>query len=635
MTHGAAPQLLLVEDNPGDAELIMDLLSESLAVHDPILHVSSLTEAIEDIKSRDVAAVLLDLRLPDGSGVECVSAIRALADELPIVVLTGVDDDDLAMRCIRAGAQDYLSKQEVRGPALKRAIGYAIARATEASLRRRADSLQYRLAAIVESSSDAILSLTAEGIVTAWNASATRIFGTRATEAVGRPAHELLPQVVDDLLALALDGDVRAAIMGQSRECSWVREGGGVVHLSLVVNPLVDSSGRFLGVAAIGRDISDQKGLETQLAVSDRMVTIGTLAAGVAHEINNPLAALVMNLELATEQATAPDRAGKMEDVLLEIREARESAERVRQIVRDLKVLSRVEDLPRGPVDVRAVIQSTLRIAMNEIRHRARLRTELPDVPPVDANEGRLGQVILNLLLNAAQAIPEGNHDANEIAVSTSTDGAGRVTICIADTGSGMPPEVQKRIFTAFYTTKAVGEGTGLGLVISQRIVSSFGGQISFESEVGKGSRFSIALPAYQPTGASGRPTSKSVGPSRPARVLVIDDERSLLRAVERALGARHEVTAVDSGAEALRRLRAGERFDVILCDVMMPQMTGLELHAHLRHLAAGDDERVVFMTGGAFTARAREELDRLPNRKIDKPFDVAILSAIVSESVR
>ena len=171
----------------------------------------------------------------------------------------------------------------------------------------------------------------------------------------------------------------------------------------------------------------------------------------------------------------------------------------MREIVRDLKVFSRAQEDRRGAVDVEKVLESTLRMAQNEIRHRAKVVKVYGQVPRVDANEGRLGQVLLNLIVNAVQAIPEGNYESNAITITTKVD-HDTVLVSIADTGSGIPPEVQRRLFTPFFTTKPAGVGTGLGLAISHRIVTGLGGQLDFVSEVGKGTTFRVRLPIAPPT---------------------------------------------------------------------------------------------------------------------------------------
>lgn len=394
---------------------------------------------------------------------------------------------------------------------------------------------------------------------------------------------------------------------------------------------------------------AEAKKLQEQLIISDRMVSMGTLAAGVAHEINNPLAALIANLDIMAEELdgspgtgseTVDAGAGGERDseppnsLSGLLRDAREAARRIRDIAADLRVFSRASDERSDAVDLQRIIDSSLRMAMNEIRYRAQVTRHYDDVPDVVGNETRLGQVFLNLLINAAQAIPEGAADRNKITISTARDGNGRVVAEVRDTGTGMPEPVVKRIFDPFFTTKPVGVGTGLGLAICHRIVTAMGGEITVDSEPGKGTAFRVFLPLANGQKRRVTPQSAPVVASRKGRVLVIDDEPMLRGVVQRMLAAEHLVTPLSDAAEALARIAGGERFDVILSDLMMPGMTGMDLHAELAKLDPDQAERVVFVTGGAFTNRASEFLDAVPNARLDKPFTASELRGIVNRMV-
>lgn len=408
---------------------------------------------------------------------------------------------------------------------------------------------------------------------------------------------------------------------------------------------------------AVARELAEialrkeRRKLEEQLVISDRMASVGTLAAGVAHEINNPLAALMANLEFISQdlmRVVEDARAQPMEEpwkdwialrvgaVIEPIRDARESSERIRNIVRDLKIFSRSGDEEQhGPVDVRRVFESTLRMAWTEVRHRARLVKDYAEVPPVLANESRLGQVFLNLIVNAAQAIPEGSASKNEIRIRTGMADGNRVLAEVRDSGSGIPPEQMSRIFDAFFTTKPVGIGTGLGLAICHRIVTSIGGEITVSSEVGIGTVFRVLLPIATQTAVEPPTAPRSLAPTRRGRVLVVDDEPAVCSAVIRLLSTEHDVSGVERAREVLERVAAGEQFDVILCDLMMPHMTGMDLHADLTRLAPEVVDRMVFMTGGAFTSAAREFLDRVPNARLEKPFDISNLRFVIQSLLR
>jgi signal transduction histidine kinase len=238
--------------------------------------------------------------------------------------------------------------------------------------------------------------------------------------------------------------------------------------------------------------------LQDHLVLSERMASVGLLAAGVTHEINNPLACVMANLDLAARHlaalAASEDRTAKIREGL---RKASEAAERIRQIVGDMKVLSHFGEDTRAPVELPRVIELALRMAWHEIRYRARVERDYSPAPIVDANESRLGQVLLNLLVNAAQSIPEGRPDQNLIRVSTRTDPTGNAVLEVSDTGHGIPKEIIAQLFTPFLTTKPIGVGTGLGLAISHRIIAAHGGQISVESQLGVGSVFRISLPPH------------------------------------------------------------------------------------------------------------------------------------------
>jgi len=381
---------------------------------------------------------------------------------------------------------------------------------------------------------------------------------------------------------------------------------------------------------------AERRRIHEQLLISERMASVGALAAGVAHEINNPLAIVVGNLDVVLERLAALGRAGSpLSDLEQPLHDAQEAAERVRVIVRDLKMLSRAGDEEHhGPLDIHRVLDSGLRMATNEIRHRARLVRAYGDVPQVEGNEARLGQLFLNLFINAAQAIVEGRADANEIRVVTMRGNEGEVVVEVHDTGCGIPRESLKQIFDAFYTTKPVGIGTGLGLAICHRIVTMHKGAIAVESEVGRGTMFRVTLPAAGGAAVSPPPLEAAPAEHR-AAILVVDDEEGLCSAIKRILESEHDVVTVSSAGEALQRLHGGERFDLILCDLMMPEMTGMDLHAELARSLPDLAAKMIFMTGGAFTENASRFLDQHPGRSVDKPFKPSSLRERVRTLIR
>jgi len=415
----------------------------------------------------------------------------------------------------------------------------------------------------------------------------------------------------------------------------WVARDGSVVRMRTTA-ARVD----FEGAAAIielGHDIGDARSRNARVATTDRLASVGTLAAGVAHEINNPLTYVLANLDYIREQLEVhrsklpPAAFTELDDLAAE---AKVGAERVARTVRCLRVFSRVDEGRRSPLDVSQVVEAALALASNEIRHRARVLKVYRPVPLVLADEARLTQVFFSLLINAAQAIPDGHAEENSIDVKTWTDD-GRAIVEIRDSGGGIRPEYISRIFDPFFTTKPQGLGSGLGLAISHGTVESLGGDIVVESTVGLGATFRVILPGAANVAVDARATPRvSTGRGRSGKVMVIDDDAAVGAAIRRALGRRHDVITTTSAQEALDRIRGGELFDMILCDLMMPQLSGMDLHAELLGTAPDQAERMVFITGGAFTITAREFLDRVTNERFDKPFDASHLRMLAKTMV-
>ena len=503
------------------------------------------------------------------------------------------------------------------------------------------------LRAALEDAAEGICRVDVDGRLLSVNRAFTRLMGAGAEAAVGSSWETFVAE--EDRAALR--ADLRAAAEKIEREVLGVRADGATFEMQLAIVPVVDparpaaldtarpasAKGHYFFI----RDLSERKRMENQLIFAGRMAAVGTLAAGVAHEINNPLAYIVANIDFARHQITTvasrlsrSAAGGGPAHVLDEtgeaLTEARQGAERVRNIVRDLRIFARGDEDQSGPVAIRRVLDSSINIAWNEIRHRARLVKDYGDTPMVEGNESRLGQVFLNLLLNAAHAIPEGETERNEIRVSTRTDAQGRAIVEVRDTGMGIPPEIRERIFDPFFTTKPVGEGTGLGLWICSGILNALGGEVRVDSEIGRGSTFRVTLPA-----AVMEAPGELVNPPAPeaaqgGKLLVIDDEPMILGALRRALSAEYNVTCIGDGRKALERLRGGERYELILCDLMMPEMTGMDLFAELEKVAPEQASRMVFVSGGAFTPRAREFLERIPNARVEKPIDLQNLRLLL-----
>ena len=580
-------RLLLVEDSADDADLVLREIRR--AGFEPIVR------RVQDAAGMGAAlderwdVVVSDYSLPGFDAFGALAIVRRRDPDLPFLIVSGTIADDTAVEAMRLGAQDYLMKSNLArlGPAIDRELRDAAVRrerrtATELVLRS-----EERFRRLIDAIDEIVYTVDGEEKLDG-------LFG-RWFDGLPPGAH------LGRTIAAALGSDHvephRRALSGERVVYEWTAPiARQTRHFQSVLSPL-RTGDSITGLVGISRDVTDQRNIEEQLRLSDRMVSVGTLAAGIAHEINNPLTVVMANLEFArSERAT---QEGELSASLLD---AHDAAKRVREIVRDVKIFTRTDEETTKGVDLRVVLDSAARIALNEIRHRAKVIREYGPARLVHGNEARLGQVFLNLLVNAAHAIDEGRAAANAITLVIHEMDGNRVAVEVRDTG-----------------TKPVGTGPRLGLSISQRIVAGFGGTIEVESEPGKGTTFRVILPvALVEEPVQRRPISTSL-PARRARVVVIDDERSVLTATARILGPSHDVETFSSPLAALARLQSLPAVDVIFCDLMMPEMSGIELYAAVPPALA---ERVVFLTGGAFTDKSRAFLDAPGRLVLEKPFD-------------
>ena len=374
---------------------------------------------------------------------------------------------------------------------------------------------------------------------------------------------------------------------------------------------------------------------ERRLSMSSRLAAVGTLAAGVAHEVNNPLAYLSTNLAFLAEQLSASGPIPVEEVVALReaIDESIDGAARVRDVVKGLRRFAgRQPEAAHQPIDVRGDIDAAVAIARSHVAGRAKLEVHVPaSLPAVVAGPNELGQVVLNLLVNASHAIPEGDPAANRVRVEARGEGRS-VIIEVSDTGAGMAPAVMSRIFDPFFTTKPFGSGTGLGLAISHGIVTAAGGTIDVRSEPARGTTFRVTLPASaEPARSTGYwDGADGQGTAERLRLLVVDDDPRVGRSLARVLGQDHDVEALTSAVQAVERIERGERWDAILCDLAMPDLSGREVAERLGRTAPDAAARLVFVTGGPVTDDVAAFLASHGRRVVEKPADPATLRAAV-----
>jgi two-component system cell cycle sensor histidine kinase/response regulator CckA len=405
------------------------------------------------------------------------------------------------------------------------------------------------------------------------------------------------------------------------------------------------------GAVLYVRDATDEREREIGRLQAEKLASIGLLAAGVAHEINNPAAFVLANIEALTghlrlveERLRDPDVEGArrgLSDLLFEanviLQESKEGMARIHRIVRDLGSFSHTDEEAIVPMNVNSAIDSALGMLRNELKYRARVERDLRAVRLVRASAPRLGQVFLNLILNAAQALDEAGSRRNLVTVRSFDDGPD-VVVEISDNGPGIAAEVLPRIFESFFTTKPRGMGTGLGLPISLGIVRTLGGELVVDSRAGEGATFRVRLPADESRAPARPSTTPAPVPARGyprRRVLAVDDEALLLKAYRRMLGEAHELTTALGGTEALRILGRDIAFDVVLCDLQMPEVSGMELFAAVRERFPSLADRFVFVTGGAFSSDARKFLEDSVAVVIQKPFRLEDMLSLIDRTAR
>jgi signal transduction histidine kinase len=639
-------RILLVDDNQDSRFAVVETLRK-LTDHS-VEEVDSGPATLERVRRSDYDLVLLDVQMPGMDGFEVCRRLRAddRTRRLPVLFLTATHYQvESRLKGLEVGADDFIvqpiSNQElvarIKSVLRVKALADEIRQHNtelESKVRQRTVDVE-KLANQLRAERDILretFDVFDEGLSLVGPSGALEVVNATGRRLYDSPAR-------GELEALARETIQKAAPC----EASVIQGGRAYVARALPV-----SGGRAV---VFVRDITDDRDREVRRLQAEKLASIGMLAAGVAHEINNPAAFVLANIEALVGQmraieekvrdlpgVTGSSTAGEVSAVLFEatamLQESKEGMVRIHRIVRDLGSFSHADDDSTAPINVNAAIESALTMLRNELKYRARVERDLRATSAVRANSARLGQVFLNLIMNAAQALDESGIKRNVVTVSSFED-AGDVVVTVQDNGPGIPPEIIARIFDSFFTTKPRGVGTGLGLPISQGIVRSMGGEISVDSRPGAGSIFRVRLPAVAApvVAVTTETTLPSNGFSR-RRILAIDDEALLLKAYRRMLGDMHDVQTAVGAQEALRVLANDRQFDAILCDLQMPDVSGAELYGTVRLRYPALADRFIFVTGGAFSSDAKRFLEESACSVINKPFRVEELLTMIEAKI-
>jgi PAS domain S-box-containing protein len=485
---------------------------------------------------------------------------------------------------------------------------------------------------LIDSAPEAIWILDENALCFA-NAAAAELFGFAKQDAAGRSMRDFMhPEEIP-----AHEARRRLLLQRRERlpahEYRARRSDGRWLNLE-VSSMAIEFEGRP-AILYFGRDVTELKQVESQVLQGDRLAALGTLAGGMAHAINNPLTYVLLNLEDLSEQLPKlGERRWFLPEAVQRLKEAHDGSERVANVVRQMRAFARSDNSVPSPIDVRNVVEAALALVGNELRHRGNLVTEYDEVPLVFATQARLEQALLNLLLHAARALPEASTSLPDVRVAVRRKSAESVLIEVAYADA---VRLEEATDVAFDPLASVGS-LDAGLAICHGIVTSLGGEMRIARQPGTGSAFRVVLPAAEWTRAESvappaAPPSLVPPPAR-ARVLVIDDDPGVGNALRLVLAEEHEVTSLTSPREALKMLFANPDFDIVFCDLMMPELSGVDLYQALYMNRPGYERRLVFMTGGAFMPEEARFVARVKSPIIEKPFDMRRVQSLVRNAV-
>jgi signal transduction histidine kinase len=620
-------EVLLLESHPVQAHLIEEMLCQESRF--ATTTVTDLGQARRSLSERNFDAILYR---PDSNRSETMRflhELRSIGPHPAIILIAKSLGSDLHDQALRMGAQDIISGQRLGREALGARVRNAVARNQYRLAHERfVRDLQTREASqreVVRRSVDGMLIIDASGYVVFSNPAADRMFARSGCPLLGNPC------------PYPLGAGGHREIQIQEGATPWVAD---------ITEVPIDWNGAPARLVSL-RDVTERRQaqeLRDRLTHTERLAAIGQLAAGVTHEINNPAAYVVANLtsmqdlvaELGLELGPEGAGQGKLRELGDMLRENLDGMARIRSIAGDLRTFARIGSNEVSMVDLNDCVVSACKIAKSEIRQRAHLVQELGDVPRIPGSPGKLAQVVLNLLINAAQAIPEGNVESHRITVRSGARGD-EVWLQVEDTGRGIPAEIRDKIFDPFFTTKPRAQGTGLGLALCADIVGQHLGTIVALAGPLGGTCFEVHFPRnteLTPTCPPPALPSRIVPRPRhrrPLRLLLIDDEPLVLRSLRRML-REHHVDVAQNGREALLRLQQDQDYDLIFCDLMMPDMDGTILYAELERNVPSVLGRMVFCSGGAFTTRTKQFVEQSTRPFIEKPMTREAFERVVAD---
>ena len=667
-------RVLLIEDNPGDVRLITEILSEARDAPFELECVDQLSAGLECLSAGDIDIVLLDLSLPDSYGFDTFAKMHTHASDVPIILLTGIEDEALGIQAVREGAQDYLVKGYVDSPVLMRAIRYAIERKrVEEALRKARDELEMRVAerttelskvneelqmeiverkqvgeSLLQSISllQATLESTADGILVVDRAGKIVSFNRRFAEMWRIPDDVLASGDDDQALAFVLDQlrdpddfiakvrDLYGRPEAESFDVLYFKDGHIFERYSRPQRIGDEVAGRVWSF----RDVTERKEAEERVRRQDRLAAVGQLASGIAHDFNNLLTGIIGYAQMLRR------RAGMPESAKVDLQRIEGEGQRAAHLIRQILDFSRKSAIQPQYLDLVPFLKEATKFLQRTIPESIRIILDMRPVEyPINADPTQMQQVVTNLAVNARDAMPEGGE--LRFRLSRFVLKAGQdpplpemlpgewIELSVSDTGAGIPPDVRPHIFEPFFTTKGVGKGTGLGLSQVYGIMMQHDGLIDVRSEVGEGTTFVLYLPVLDMRKEMpGEEAAEELVSGRGEMVLVVEDQPVVLDMLGKMLeDLGYRVLMTGSGMAALEVYeRHRDEIAVVLTDMVMPGMSGVGLFRALRD--QDPDVKVVVMTGYSLGQDEKELLSLGVARWVQKPITLGVLSRVMDE---
>lgn len=610
-------RVLLVDDDEDDYILTAEWLSEIQRAKFTLEWVATYDAAIDAIAKKEHDVYLLDYRLGEHNGLELLQEAIALGCQAPIILLTGQGDHEIDLIAMKAGAADYLDKSKLGAQLLERSIRYAIERKqSEQKIREQA--------ALLDIATDAIFVQDLENRILFWNKGAEHLYGFSVTEALNQNVNQLLNQQTEETL-VEIEQELTANGEWQGELHQFTKDGQKIIVQSRWTL-VQDQQKKPKSILVVNTDITEKKQLESQFLRTQRMESLGTLAGGIAHDLNNVLAPILMAVQLL--QLKLLD---EQSQEWLEILET--NVKRGANLVKQVLSFARGYEGDRATLQIRHIIAEIKQIAKETFPKSIEIYTDISsELWTVSGDATQLHQILLNLCVNARDAMPNGGQisitaeniyiDESYARINIDAKVGYYVVITVADVGTGIKSEIIDKIFDPFFTTKELGKGTGLGLSTAIGIIKSHSGFIKVYSEIGKGTQFKVFLPAVEVSEAVREQHQQSdLRSGQGELILVVDDEESICQVTKLSLevGGYQVITAKD-GIEAITLYAEHkEKISLVVADMMMPSMDGSLTIRTLQKI--NPNVRIIAVSGLESNSKVAEEAGSSVKSFLLKPY--------------